>query len=186
MSARIAFLCPTCKATMDAPVESAGLKINCLKCGQRLQIPPAERAKTIMAAGLGIREDGATVPMGNEAPLPTAQIAPAPSAPLPPTAAIAPPLTGSAQPTPAVSRSPSQAVGMFFKWIWRDRRFRLFGTVGVGLFACLVCLFCGGGGVRYFVTNGAIQFVRPDITGKWEPANANEGVLMAQAVARLA
>jgi hypothetical protein len=34
---------------MDAPLERAGSKTNCLGCGQRLQIPPVERAKTILA-----------------------------------------------------------------------------------------------------------------------------------------
>lgn len=58
MSADIRFLCPTCKAVMAAPVERAGKKINCLKCGKRLQIPHAEHAKTTLAPSLGVHEQG--------------------------------------------------------------------------------------------------------------------------------
>jgi hypothetical protein len=134
MSARIQFLCPTCKAVMDAPVENAGHKINCLKCRQRLQIPPAERAKTILAAALSVYEDGdASPPVGNDPLIPTAQIAPALPAPLPPSAASAPQPTEPGQPNPTVSRSPSQAVAMFSKWIWGDRRFRLGAIAAAGL-----------------------------------------------------
>jgi hypothetical protein len=158
---------------MDAPVENAGHKINCLKCRQRLQIPPAERAKTILAAVLGIYEDGdESLPAGNDPAIPTAQIAPAQPAPLPPAAASAPPPTEPAQRNPTVNRSPSQAVAMFLKWIFGDRRFRLAGVIGIGVTSCLLCIFCGGSGVRYVATNGAVPFVRPDIVGKWEPANA--------------
>jgi hypothetical protein len=55
---------------MSAPVEKAGDKIHCLKCGQRLQIPPAERAKTVLAPSLGIDGDGeSTLPdAGNSSP----------------------------------------------------------------------------------------------------------------------
>jgi hypothetical protein len=158
---------------MDAPVENAGRKINCLKCGQRLQIPPAERAKTILAAALGVHQDDDASPAaGNNPSIPTAQIAPALPAPSPPTAALAPPPTEPAQPGPAVIRSPSQAVAMFLKWILGDRRFRLAGVIGIGVTSCVLCIFCGGSGVRYVATNGAVPFVRPDIVGKWEPANA--------------
>jgi len=82
MSARIRFLCPTCKAVMDAPVAQAGSKTNCLKCGQRLQVPPPERAKTVLAPSLGVDNDqpntdiAAGTPPSNPAP-------PAPP-PLPP------------------------------------------------------------------------------------------------------
>ena len=76
MSAQIRFFCPTCKAVMNAPVEKAGKKVNCLKCGQRLQIPPAERAKTILAPSLGVDDDPPDRAGGS--PPPTAQIAPGP------------------------------------------------------------------------------------------------------------
>ena len=57
MSAHLRFLCPTCQAVMEAPIERAGKKIHCLKCGQRIQIPPPEHAKTILATPLGVQED---------------------------------------------------------------------------------------------------------------------------------
>lgn len=67
MSAQIRFLCPTCKAVMEAPVERAGNKINCLKCGQRMQVPPAERAKTVLSPALGIDDDNVASPMPSTA-----------------------------------------------------------------------------------------------------------------------
>ena len=57
MSAHLRFLCPTCNAVMEAPIERAGKKIHCLKCGQRIQIPPPQHAKTIMVPILGVVED---------------------------------------------------------------------------------------------------------------------------------
>ena len=53
MSTPIGFMCPTCKALMNAPPELAGTKVSCLKCGQRLQIPNLERSKTILAPLVG-------------------------------------------------------------------------------------------------------------------------------------
>lgn len=47
----IRFACPTCHAVMEAPAHKVGKKINCLKCGQRLQIPPPPRG-TILAKPL--------------------------------------------------------------------------------------------------------------------------------------
>lgn len=67
MSAQIRFLCPTCKAIMEAPIERAGNKINCLKCGQRMQVPPAERAKTILSPALGIDDDNLIPPISSTA-----------------------------------------------------------------------------------------------------------------------
>jgi hypothetical protein len=169
MTARIHFLCPTCKAVMDAPVEMADRKINCLKCGQRLQIPPGERARTILATGLGVREDDASPPATNDPVIPMAQIAPALPTPIPPAAPA--PLPGEpGHAADAISRSPSQAVGMFLKWIWRDRRFRLVSAMSAVLLACFFFCTCGGVGVRYVATNGALPFVRPDIVGTWEPS----------------
>ena len=57
MSDHIQFLCPTCKAVMEAPVHRAGDKISCRKCGQRLQIPPPERSKTILAPRVCVDSD---------------------------------------------------------------------------------------------------------------------------------
>lgn len=103
MSAQIRFVCPTCKDVMVAPVSQAGKKANCPKCGQRLQIPPPERSKTILAASLGVEDDEQTSGQpasGNSGPQPTtiwAQNKPA-KLPLPP------------QPSPTQSdeaRSPS-------------------------------------------------------------------------------
>jgi hypothetical protein len=49
--AKLRFACPVCKATMTAPPEKAGHKFNCLKCGQRIQIPSPPRG-TILARPL--------------------------------------------------------------------------------------------------------------------------------------
>src|SRR4051812_37257966 len=57
MSAHIQFECPTCKEKLSAPIDQAGSKINCSNCGQRLQIPPPDRTKTVLAAGLGVSDD---------------------------------------------------------------------------------------------------------------------------------
>jgi transcription elongation factor Elf1 len=49
MAARIHFVCPTCNAKMSGPIHKAGQKIHCLNCGQRLQVPPVEHSRTILA-----------------------------------------------------------------------------------------------------------------------------------------
>jgi hypothetical protein len=51
---------------MTAPVDRAGDKINCLKCGQRMQVPPAERAKTILSPALGVDGEN-SAPSGGDA-----------------------------------------------------------------------------------------------------------------------
>jgi hypothetical protein len=148
---------------MDAPVENAGQKINCLKCRQRLQIPPAERAKTILADAMGVHDDGEPIPIAQIAPgLPTPAPSQAKPPPLPneqiapklPTPVLSPakppPLPNEpAQPARAVTRSPIQAVGMFFKWMFGDWRVRLAGIVGGGLVALTLVCTCGGLGVWY-------------------------------------
>jgi hypothetical protein len=68
MSAHIRFLCPTCKFVMEAPLASAGNKIACLACGQRLQIPPAQRAKTILAPVVTIPTAQFAPPLATSAP----------------------------------------------------------------------------------------------------------------------
>src|SRR5262245_44698166 len=113
MSAYIRFLCPTCKSVMEAPVQSAGHKVHCLKCGQRLQIPPAERARTILAPGLGVREEGEELPAYSSVP----------------TAQFAPPVTADASaPASAVDRSTGTARRGRLRRLWGDRRTRLIVT----------------------------------------------------------
>jgi hypothetical protein len=132
MSAHIRFLCPTCKAVMEAPVGRAGQKINCLKCGQRLQIPPEERAKTILAPSLGIHEEGQPVSLPRPSSVPIAQVAALPPSPLPPRAMPAPPIeTGELH--PPVTLSLGQAIGTFLRWVWRDRHFRVVASVAAGM-----------------------------------------------------
>lgn len=79
MSAYIPFACPKCNALMEAPVALAGTKTNCktLNCRQRLQIPSAERAKTILAAG-SVVDDDPQPPANPVTPTMAAQVAPAP------------------------------------------------------------------------------------------------------------
>src|SRR5262245_59964192 len=48
---RIRFACPVCKTAMKAPAQNAVQKLNCPKCGQRIQIPPPPR-RTILAESL--------------------------------------------------------------------------------------------------------------------------------------
>src|SRR5579862_5195851 len=45
----IRFQCPNCNAVMEAPDDKAGLKIDCKKCSQRLQIPAPLRNPTVLA-----------------------------------------------------------------------------------------------------------------------------------------
>lgn len=42
---------------MDAPVARAGQKTNCLSCGQRIQIPDSDQAKTTLATGFGMESE---------------------------------------------------------------------------------------------------------------------------------
>lgn len=100
MSDEIRFLCPTCKAVMSAPIAKGGEKINCLQCGQRLQIPSGERAKTIMAPGLCVNDES------NPAPHELAQEPPPLPPPLPATpASTPPPLSSPAVPPPCAPKS---------------------------------------------------------------------------------
>jgi predicted Zn finger-like uncharacterized protein len=45
----IHFQCPRCQASFQCPDDKAGIKGNCPKCGQRLQIPSPPPNKTILA-----------------------------------------------------------------------------------------------------------------------------------------
>jgi ribosomal protein S27E len=47
MSSTFYFKCPTCQARLTVPISSAGNKINCAECGQRLQVPNP-RNKTVL------------------------------------------------------------------------------------------------------------------------------------------
>src|SRR4051812_26755184 len=51
----IRFACPACHAVMSAPPAKVGSKVACLKCGQRLQIPPPP-TKTVLAMPLPPKE----------------------------------------------------------------------------------------------------------------------------------
>lgn len=44
----IHFICPVCKAKHTSNDQDAGKKSDCKKCGQRLQVPTPQRAKTIL------------------------------------------------------------------------------------------------------------------------------------------
>ncbi|MBI1833027.1 MAG: hypothetical protein HYR84_16425 [Planctomycetes bacterium] len=92
MSAELRFVCPKCRAVMSAPVEKAGEKINCLKCGQRLQIPPAQHAKTILASAFESE---------NEPKLGSNPVAPIAPGPPPPSTAVGAESTSVAPNTPA-------------------------------------------------------------------------------------
>ncbi len=72
------FSCPVCKTAHTAPESEALKKIECASCGQRLQIPPASRAKTMI---------GETMPDEPADPPPLV-----PPPPLPRRAAPPPPL----------------------------------------------------------------------------------------------
>lgn len=101
------FLCATCKAVMDAPVAQAGAKTNCLQCGQRLQIPPLERAKTVLAPSLGVENDQPSTDIAAGTP----RNNPTPSAPppLPPDLQI-PTATHASQPMPPPGVDQDQGV----------------------------------------------------------------------------
>ncbi len=66
--AMIRFACPTCSAIMEAVPEKAGVKIHCLKCGQRLQIPELAHGKTVLGKLLSASDSGP-----EQAPYPEAQ-----------------------------------------------------------------------------------------------------------------
>lgn len=148
------FRCPSCSQSMQCPDDLAGKKAICPKCGQKVLIPPPVSLpnaanKTLLGHPEpdGTRPDAAAAP----APIPLATHAP-------PAAATAEPLP---PPTPTKRKIPRLA------WVGV--------AVAGGLAACFVCT-CGGVGIRSVTTNGAVPFLRPDITGKWEPANAGGGV----------
>lgn len=44
----IRFSCPVCQKHLKAPDNKGGVKVDCPKCGQRLQIPPPQRSKTML------------------------------------------------------------------------------------------------------------------------------------------
>src|SRR5436309_3231560 len=46
------FACPKCGTVHEAAENSAGRKLACSKCGQRLQVPPVPASKTVMGTPL--------------------------------------------------------------------------------------------------------------------------------------
>ena len=56
----IRFACPACNAVIKAPADKVGRKVNCPKCGQRLQIPPPPKERTVVAKPLPAKEPGHT------------------------------------------------------------------------------------------------------------------------------
>src|SRR5262245_55486520 len=93
MSSLIRFRCTTCNTVMEAPLERGGDKINCLKCGQRLQIPSPKHAQTVLAADLTSPDSFSVTPI----PVAQAPVAP----PLPtavPLAAAEPPIAELVEP----------------------------------------------------------------------------------------
>lgn len=65
----IRFTCPTCKSVLQSPGHTAGSKVACSKCGQRLLVPnpvqPAAGNKTVLGALL---PDSAGPPVPAAAP----------------------------------------------------------------------------------------------------------------------
>lgn len=51
------FVCPRCKSTQESPDHTAGSKVPCPKCGQRLQIPLPPPNKTILAPSVPMPTD---------------------------------------------------------------------------------------------------------------------------------
>jgi DNA-directed RNA polymerase subunit RPC12/RpoP len=57
----IIFACPTCKASYTVNDRSAGEKIDCKTCGQRVQVPSPPRNRTVL--GESVEPTAATVPI---------------------------------------------------------------------------------------------------------------------------
>jgi hypothetical protein len=55
----IRFACPACNAVMNASDNKVGLKVSCLHCGQRLQIPGPPRG-TVLATSLPTTQSAST------------------------------------------------------------------------------------------------------------------------------
>jgi hypothetical protein len=141
---------------MEAPVAQAGNKMNCLQCGQRLQIPSAERAKTILASELGLHDSVEQHPPQSQPTIPTAEFAPAlPPRPVPTARPAIPP---SEPPAPILNKSPRA------RWL----------VVGAMAFlGCLACFTCAGGSTWLaFRGSRGWLFAPPgaDLVGKWEQA----------------
>jgi hypothetical protein len=137
---------------MTAPPQKAGHKFNCLKCGQRIQIPSPPRG-TILARPLPDKEE--TPPARTPSGMTQARTS-QPPAPATTSAPATVPLT----PLPAKRSSP-------FVWL---------ALSGAGLAALLLCI-CGGGGVFWFARSskpgGVPLFGEPDYFplrqgSKWE------------------
>jgi hypothetical protein len=99
----IRFACPACNAVMEGPPHKVGQKIACLKCGQRLKIPPPPRG-TILAQPLPSKPNpGLMQPPAGSRPQATPQRAaprrqPQQAAPSPPPQEIADPAPSSEVP----------------------------------------------------------------------------------------
>jgi hypothetical protein len=64
----IRFSCPACKCVLESPDHKAKLKINCPKCGQRLQIPsPAN--KTVLGVPLQPNKTVLGAPLEEQSPI---------------------------------------------------------------------------------------------------------------------
>jgi DNA-directed RNA polymerase subunit RPC12/RpoP len=87
----INYSCPRCSKTLESPATSAGQKVNCPDCGQRLQIPklsnpPASVPVRIIASPPpAVLPPAAQLPPVKEEPIPTVLPTPAraPAAPAP-------------------------------------------------------------------------------------------------------
>lgn len=84
----IRFACPRCTALHECPEHKGGLKITCLKCGQRLQIPMPSPSKTILGTLVPATSvTGPSPPDGSELSLPPSpsctSVPPPPLAPAP-------------------------------------------------------------------------------------------------------
>lgn len=142
----IRFLCPTCKSVLQSPGQTAGDKVACPKCGQRVLVPnpvkPAAANKTVL--GTALPESNSPVAANSTVPdsRPLSPPQPLPSLP-PPTAAAVP----APQNTALSSAKPSGDVGP--EWLGALRKkWGISGSdqkhSGLGIASFLIALMVGG------------------------------------------
>src|SRR5262245_32333490 len=149
----IRFACPACKAVLESPDQKAGSKVNCPKCGQRLQIPgaPVSRSRTVLGALLPGGRPKVIEQPPTTAPAPKPQKPPlAPSVPQPPRQPTQPRSEASEGGRVTISTDPASA----------KRKGPIIALVG-----CLVLLLvlCSGGGLVAVMFGGWLKYrVAPD------------------------
>ncbi len=158
----IRFQCPTCQKVLKAPDEGTGRKINCPKCGQRLQIPPPIQAQNKTVLGQSLPEPPAPEKLDEpEELIPFAALASPP-----PTAGEAPPPeSATALPPPPGGNLPYSI-----------------GTVGCGVLA-LIALGIGLEMVLYFaVSYDTTVPVYPGVRGLENERVHNVGLMQDRTV----